>query len=53
MSDIDKITIRVPTELKKELQIIAIQNDTNMSEIIKELLTDYVKEYNSKLYNKQ
>ncbi len=50
MSDIDKITIRVPTELKKELQIIAIQNDTNMSEIIKELLTDYV---NSKLYNKQ
>lgn len=50
MSDIDKITIRVPTKLKKELQIIAIQNDTNMSEIIKELLTDYV---NSKLYNKQ
>jgi len=45
MSDIDKITIRVPTELKKELQIIAIQNDTNMSEIIKDLLTDYVKQY--------
>ena len=45
MSDIDKITIRVPTEFKKALQIIAIQKDTNMSEIIKDLLTDYVKKY--------
>ena len=42
----DKILINIPTHLKKELQIIAIKQDTNMTEIIIPLIQQYVDNYN-------
>ena len=43
MTDKTRILIRVPNEIKKELQIIAIKNDTNMTEIILNLIEEYIK----------
>lgn len=45
MNDENTILIRIPTEVKKQLQIIAIQNDTNMSDIIRDLIQNYIKNY--------
>lgn len=45
MSEMDKILIRIPTHLKKELQIIAIKENTNMTEIIIPLIENYVEKY--------
>lgn len=45
MENKDTIMVRVPTQLKKELQIIAIQQDTNMSDIIRPLIEDYVRQH--------
>ena len=43
MSEKNKILIRVPSEMKKELQIIAIKKGTNMTEIILNLIEEYIK----------
>ncbi len=48
MSEQNNIMIRIPTSLKKQLQIIAIQEDTNMTEIILQLIQNYIDEYNTK-----
>ena len=43
MSENNQILIRVPNDMKKELQIIAIKKDTNMTEIILTLIEEYIK----------
>lgn len=43
MENNDTILVRVSSQLKKELQIIAIQKDTNMADIIRPLIEDYVR----------
>jgi len=43
MEDENKILIRVPTKLKKEFQIICLQQDTNMSDVLREYIETYVK----------
>ena len=36
------LSVRVPKELMKDLKIIAIQKDTNLTEIVLQLLAEYV-----------
>ena len=38
------LSVRAPKELMKDLKIIAIQKDTNVTEIVLRLLTEYVEE---------
>ena len=45
MSDRDTIIVRVPSRLKKDLQIIAIEDESNMNEILVELIADYVNKH--------
>ena len=45
MSERDTIIIRVPSRLKKDLQILAIENESNMNEIIVPLIADYVNQH--------
>lgn len=42
MTEETKILLRLPKSMKKELQIIAIKNETNMTEIILHLISDYI-----------
>jgi len=44
MKDND-IKIRVPNNLKKELVMVVEQNKTNVSEVIRKLIEDYIREY--------
>lgn len=40
------ILIRVPKNMKKELQFIALHQDTNISDIIRTLIADYIQQHN-------
>jgi len=42
--EIERITIKLPPELKKEFKIAAIQNDSNMTDVLLGLIKQYVKE---------
>lgn len=43
MSD-EKIMIRVPAALKKEFQILCLQKDTNMSDVLRAYIEEYVEQ---------
>lgn len=38
----ENILVRLPQQLKKEFRIICIQENTNMSDTIRQLVEDYV-----------
>ncbi|WP_458454401.1 ribbon-helix-helix protein, CopG family [Methanobrevibacter sp.] len=38
----ENILVRLPKQLKKEFRIICIQENTNMSDTIRQLVEDYV-----------
>lgn len=42
MNDKTHMSVRVPRQLLKDLKIIAIQQDTNVTNLVSELLQDYV-----------
>lgn len=42
MGNKDTIMVRVPPELKKEFQILCLQNDTNMSDVLRQFIEEYV-----------
>ena len=45
MTDENKILIRVPSQLKKDFQIICLQQDTNMSDVLRTYIENYVKKH--------
>lgn len=50
MSDISKTTINLPTDLKKELKKIAIDEDTSLSSLIVKMIEEgYEKRTNTKV----
>lgn len=50
MSDISKTTINLPTDLKKELKKIAIDEDTSLSSLIVNMIEEgYEKRTNTKV----
>ena len=38
-----KFLLTLPSELKKEFQLVCIQNDSNMSDTIRQLMKEYIK----------
>ena len=42
MSEVDTILVRVPEHLKKKLKIIAVEQDSNMTEIVLKLIENFV-----------
>ena len=40
MSDVSKTTINLPTDLKKELKIMAIREDTSLSGLILQMINE-------------
>ena len=42
MNEQSQILIRLPTETKEQLQIIAIKKHTNMNQILTKLINDYI-----------
>lgn len=42
MNEETKILIRLPKKTKQDLQIIAIKKETNMTEIILNLISEYI-----------
>ena len=42
MNDKTHMSVRVPRQLLKDLKIIAIKKDTNVTNLVSELLQDYV-----------
>lgn len=37
-----KFLLTLPSKLKKEFQLICIQNDTNMSDTLRQLMREYI-----------
>ena len=42
MSEETKILIRLPKKMKQDLQIIAVKKETNMNQIIRDLIQTYI-----------
>ena len=42
MSEVSRITIRLPAEKKQQLQIIAIKKKTNLNTILNNLIDEYL-----------
>ena len=50
MSEIVKMTINIDKDLKKQLRMIALDKELTVTEIVGQLVQDYVDDYNKQQY---
>ena len=41
--EIERITIKIPSDVKKKFRLAAIKNDSTMTDIIVKMVHDYIK----------